>query len=341
MIAPALRGAWAKVRRAEKQTQALHDEVGAFLYAVPSPYSFPVEHELTCIELIERPLSEIEAMGIPEVFVEESDGRWYVSHTTAVKYRATLSLKPLPIIDWSTALGEIIHDLRCALDYLTWELSIRHQRRHGISPGSRPDLAWRSVQFPVSDIAQPVKPVKGAKSLRDWPNQSSRCLWGIDMGVWGRFEKFQPHHLKRSYKRHPLWVLTELWNADKHRSPSIVVPWRAAQYDVTVTPDDDDPASAGLVEDLTCEMLWEKKAGPLKDGEELCQFVVRRKNPAMLVGSGNDISLRIPIVVNPKLRFQPRFHKSGPGRGEVIFLALKGLQDYVSAVLTDFEAEFR
>lgn len=67
----------------------------------------------------------------------------------------------------------------------------------------------------------------------------------------------------------------------------------------------------------------------------------RRARAAKLVGSGGGLSLRIPIVVNPRLRFQPRFHKSGPGRGEVIFSVPEWLEDFVSGVLTDFEAEFR
>ena len=109
-------------------------------------------------------------------------------------------------------VGDVVHNLRGALDHIVWALSIGHS---GPPPA---DLkGWRQVEFPIfcSASAYDGTPssngASGPKKLR-WVNQ----------GLHATFRELQPFHAGKEAATHPLWLLQELANLDKHRSIPIV-----------------------------------------------------------------------------------------------------------------------
>jgi hypothetical protein len=101
---------------------------------------------------------------------------------------------------WSTILGDAIHNYRCVLDHLIWQLALTSQ-----PPDAKPPL---TVQFPiVSDSA-------------NWPRQAFRVA-ALSERHQQMVESVQPYHrgpwLGVGPPRNPLEDLRDLSNVDKHR----------------------------------------------------------------------------------------------------------------------------
>lgn len=112
---------------------------------------------------------------------------------------------------WPVIVGEIIHDLRSALDHLAFQLTatirqIAYQAldlSHGLPP------EWRNISFPIQ------------KSRSKFRTDAERKLWGLENAP--RFLEFI--EAQQPFARNPtnpeaetLWILNDLWNIDKHRS---------------------------------------------------------------------------------------------------------------------------
>lgn len=337
MTAPALRGARAKFERAQQQFDELERDVGRVLYPddpLLCPYDFPVELNFYGVEWVEYPRQLLDRMNSLGEARELSPGRWYFPTTREARYKVSLEFtQRLPLLEWGVRIGEILHDLRSVLDCITWELTILHQRRIGVSPRKNPELRWRTVQWPVSDRL--VKPAQMARGIRYWPDQAKNCLWGIDKSVHALFELLQPHTLKGKSRQHPLWILDALWNTDKHRTVNVVVGY-ANLREVSLSSGDNDPSSAAILQQLTLETFSVPGARPLKGRTEIAQVIIHCPGSV-------DFQIefrRVPVQVNPKALFQPRFAKSGPGQGLPIRVALGAMIDLVGRILNRFEAEF-
>jgi|SRR5579859_4308614 len=101
--------------------------------------------------------------------------------------------EPVPAIPH--IIGDFIHNLRSSLDHLAWQLSI--QRYGGIPP----EAVWREIAYP---IARSRKDFKSLQSLKHFKTEHVAFMKG-----------FQPEHRTPN---HPLVVLNELCNTDKHRT---------------------------------------------------------------------------------------------------------------------------
>jgi hypothetical protein len=102
---------------------------------------------------------------------------------------------------WGVIVGEIIHDLRSALDHMVWELVAAN--------GGTPD---RCTSFPICS----VEPVNGFRSFALANPQSKRHgpLVGLTPDHVSFVESCQPYH-GGNCKR--LELINALWNTDKHR----------------------------------------------------------------------------------------------------------------------------
>jgi hypothetical protein len=92
-------------------------------------------------------------------------------------------------------VGEVLQHLRSALDHLVGEL----ERKNGLQRTSE-------FEFPIFwDRARYTK-------------DSPRKIKGVTPAVAAVIERHQPYHRPApTYKDHPLWILHDLNNADKHR----------------------------------------------------------------------------------------------------------------------------
>ncbi len=111
----------------------------------------------------------------------------------------------------SLMIGDIVHGLRGALDYLAVRIFLHD------SPGNRiGSEAAQKIQFPIIRKAQ------------DWPSVPNNVLQGVSGQHAGMIERFQPYNrlgLDEPIDTyvHPLEILNVISNADKHRCPPLVM----------------------------------------------------------------------------------------------------------------------
>lgn len=112
----------------------------------------------------------------------------------------TLSVKAEKIPDpmWGVRLGEVVHNVRSALDHVVWELVI-------LTTGRPPALPTKN-QFPIINS-------KDGFVKRGVPEQL-RCVRqdAVDL-----IQSKQPYYTGEGVNS-PLWHLAELSNSDKHRT---------------------------------------------------------------------------------------------------------------------------
>jgi len=112
--------------------------------------------------------------------------------------------------EWGVWIGEIAHNLRSGLDNLLCQLVIR---RH-------PNRGWRLCQqartaFPIY-LYGPRTTKRGKDSQRFTRAKSIRLGKMIGLRNLARVKRCQPYHRRNGRWLSPLWLLSELNNADKH-----------------------------------------------------------------------------------------------------------------------------
>ena len=98
----------------------------------------------------------------------------------------------------NTLIGEFLHDLRSALDHLAWQFVLHN--------GGKPST---DTSFPILKVTPPTNK-KGEQTL---PNVAG----GVSLRARTLVGEAQPYEFGAGYAEHPLWILHQLWNIDKHR----------------------------------------------------------------------------------------------------------------------------
>lgn len=220
-------GIAAKLSRADEQTEFLQAEWGRFLKD-NQPYGVNWKHD--------------------------PDATKYRLYKPCFKIRED----PPPRI--SVILGEIVHDLRSALDHLACELIEAHGRRpirRAAWPVALDESTWvNTVEFPRDRTGKRIRgPLHGLPRTSD---------------AWAYIKQTQPYQRGRG-ARTPLAELNRLWSIDKHSAihMSYVYPgldvfemfvWDAGAHFVS---------GRALLE----------PGQPLKDGAELALFTFARTGP--------------------------------------------------------------
>lgn len=109
-----------------------------------------------------------------------------------------LRLTREPPLDFSTIIGDVVHNLRCSLDYIAAEL---------IKSNGFPTT--RLTQFPICETET------------DFFNESiaKRRLTGIAVRPFNRIALLQPYQSgPQKFRIHPFWILHKLSNFDKHHA---------------------------------------------------------------------------------------------------------------------------
>jgi hypothetical protein len=106
--------------------------------------------------------------------------------------------RPLPAQEFALGIGDCIHNLRSALDFIAWELA-------GADPHDR------DTMFPIFDDAQQFRR-HGAWRIKNIPAMARALI-----------ERMQPH--KAPHPRETaLWAIEHFDTADKHRLLTLTVP---------------------------------------------------------------------------------------------------------------------
>jgi hypothetical protein len=216
-----------KIERAEFQRDALEDEVKTW-----------VEQQRSYV-----------------AFEHERDTGW---HRIFVRSEA-----PDPPLMWGVIVGEIIHDLRSALDHTIWQLVLAGK---GV-----PD---RNNQFPIFS-----RPPKKASDF-------AKCIRGVSHAAETIIHGLQPYTRPMRRGSEVLEILGDLSNVDKHRTlhPAAVIVARINAGDVNFAP-------RGL--HRVAEMRWDHSLGqPIRDAE---LWAVRIEPPETEVDM--DVKLKIPAGI--------------------------------------------
>ena len=146
-----------------------------------------------------------------------------------------IDYEPPPML--GIIVGEVVHNLRSALDHLACVVPL-------ISGAKRPP----KPQFPVFDLRDP-DPANRRRSAftRDYKAR----IGNVTPRVYNIIESVQPYHPANS-GWHPLGLLEALWNWDKHNAIHVI----AANFGATNVPEgipEDTIAPNGPIHD--CQVL--------------------------------------------------------------------------------------
>jgi hypothetical protein len=223
-----LDGVLAKLNRADAHLKALQAEIPAFFDR--DPYSF--REDLDC---------------------------------EAGQYSLHIEIREQPPLLWSVIAGDLVHNLRSALDHLAWQLVLVSNNK----PSS-------NTQFPIFS----VEPVNG-RPLAKW----KRMVAGMSGPILKCIRHVQPYTAGDQAQDTGLAILNSLSNMDKHRLPVARVAAVARH----------DPGSIGLIpvrdiEILDAEIFTER---PLEDGDKIAWADVRCTGPQPEVDVKGPIPMHI------------------------------------------------
>lgn len=106
-------------------------------------------------------------------------------------------LKPIPD-RWALLIGDIAHNFRSSLDQLAYSLMFAY------TP-TPTNSEINDSEFPIFGKRPPTA------------NELRKKIGAIDPQAQAVIEGLQPHHGGPDYSSHPLWVLHDINNIDKHR----------------------------------------------------------------------------------------------------------------------------
>ncbi|GAA4667972.1 hypothetical protein [Amycolatopsis dongchuanensis] len=145
---------------------------------------------------------------------------------------------------WSVLIGDVLTNLRAALDHSFWAAAEAHT--------GTPDAPHR-VMFPIH--TQSTKFAKAAKELQPL----------VAPPVWKFIESVQPFHGNDKAHTHPLEILRWMSNVDKHRAVHVL--GRTA-FDV-------GPVLVRSTPPLEVADEW-RREGPTSDGDVIARVKLRR-----------------------------------------------------------------
>jgi hypothetical protein len=243
-----------------------------------------------------------------------------VSILTGEIVRLSLNImREAPQFRWAVMVGNVVHNLRSALDILVWELSLRHQATlaNGLPPPVEPialDSPWRRSQFPiVTDASR-------------WDQERRRYLGLIDQALVPGFLGLQPWYTGTQSGRPPEgeWpaVLQELWNRDKHRGVSFIGSNAMIRDIVLFDSDKNAP-----LQTFTIEELWTQGFGPIEHGAPLARYRLR---PSVIVVG------KLPVAVRANVSFDIAFGKGSPAEGKPVLSLLERMSESIAAILLQF-----
>lgn len=141
--------------------------------------------------------------------------------------------------EWAFRIGDTLHSLRVALDYLAFRIVTRNDPTANID----------KVAFPICEKAA------------NYPSVEGRCLQSAPVEVKQIIESLQPYHGRHGERLEPLFVLDALENVHKHRHLLDAGPAITSV----------GGAGIGLAKLKISRCLIPE--GPLKDGTEVYRYV--------------------------------------------------------------------
>jgi hypothetical protein len=206
------------------------------------------------------------------------------------EYIVFMRIRDTPPVKWSIVIGEIIHNLRSALDHLAWQLVKAN--------GEKPD---RDTGFPIF-FDNPFADNASEKSLERW-ERMTRGMHADDIAI---LKAFQPYNA--GDRANPLLILNSLSNRDKHRE--IHFTQNVAHYTKVEFTDK---------RDLELESLMEPYRGTLEDGTVVLRYRVVR--------TGDDPYVQVEVECSFDIAFRDPEAIAGLSVEETFILLGHGVHD--------------
>jgi hypothetical protein len=196
---------------------------------------------------LDRAWEHIEAVhAVIDAFTGGDEGAFWFRTEQTIRPDASVLYTPLrdcaeqPPLSLGPIIGDAIHNIRSALDYLAYELSARKSR---------------STQFPIcSDESQ----------FRS--DDTLRRIEGITGSERELIERVQPYKATNPPRHDPLAILNKLSNRDKHR---LLLPYVAA-----VSTADSWVSSSSA--DISFEFI---EPGPVEHDARIVALVAKPQDP--------------------------------------------------------------
>jgi hypothetical protein len=229
------------------------------------------------------------------------------------------ALKDPPTEAASFVIGDIVNNLRAALDNLVWALSVK------ASPSPPPkdpipkgDL-WRKVAFPV--VIHKTR----------WNDACVTALRFVDPALHARFYRLQPfYRRKKKPWRDPLAVLDELWNIDKHRHLHVTHAFLGLEYVLSTYPlkivAEAPPGYADALKH-SYSIVSQRRPGPVKGKTELGRVI----EPGL--------PLAPDVYMHTYIAFDIAFEQRSPANGGLVIPTLRELRNEVRSVVESFRAD--
>jgi hypothetical protein len=150
---------------------------------------------------IERARQELDALDL-EIEAFLSDDTYRVSEEVDTDkglkvYRVEPLVAP-PSARWGVFVGEIVHNLRSALDHIVWQLALLK---------TKTESPHKGTSFPIFTVDNSWSQGMIDASLKDVPDDAKQVI-----------KTFQPYNAGDAAESHALWILHSLWNTDKHQT---------------------------------------------------------------------------------------------------------------------------
>jgi hypothetical protein len=195
-----------------------------------------------------------------------------------------------PLQEWSVTIGDCAHNLRATLDYIALALWEAHS-----GPPMRRQL--KRIQFPI---------YSRQGDFRD--NRHDR-IGGLHPNAKSIIRRAQPYQRRNDPDGHPLAILAEINNQDKHRLLHIT---HAIVQDARIEIDAHD---IEITEQPT------PRSGRFKDGDVVARIGARV--------CGDDPKMHVELHETYGIAFD----EQGPGRGEPVADLLHNIRVYIRDTL--------
>lgn len=210
------------------------------------------------------------------------------------RYVATIHAREEPPLErWGLMVGDIVHNLRSALDSLAFAVWVSDMGRLPSEDEAK------AIQFVITDNAA------------FWNSERKRRLSTMHPSVHAVFEKLQPYRRGHPKPRDLLAVLRDISNVDKHRRVSVVM---AVANEAGIT------VSDGISPTQTISG-WR---GRLVRDTEIASFDVRDSSGALIPRENHP-----DMDVSGKLAFDIRFGDGFPGFGGNVVPVLRAMASHI------------
>lgn len=299
---------WKRIARATPHTVRPPVELGALVDGLSCGESGTVTDPLASVHMklaraaLHFDLLNSQIMAFLDTEPYAAEVREFDPQTQSFAIRSVVKTYPAP--GWSLLVADCIYNLRSALDHLAWTLAT--DPKTGEAPAR--------TEFPI--FLERAKYQASSKSGTPERGSGLYKVRGMAMGAQAAIEALQPYNrLDGPPELHPLWLLHQLSNEDKHRVLSIIG---------TVMEDSDLTLHLPPID---AEFSLDFEYGiPLEQEAEIGRLIFRPTGPKAKV----DFEVAGTFFV--------AFGKSGAGRGRRVADTLADIANFIAQrVLPELE----